>query len=159
MREHRQTAVGTSRPLLVGFVPIKLDTVVVGVAEIDDLTDTVIRRSFERDASLRDSAQGVGQFSPCRVQDGDMVQAGRAGRWRLASGAFPSVQSDVMVITPAERNTACAPWRCVISKPKHVAIERQRPFQVRHFQMNVANPDLQMKWVGLRDWLVHSMTR
>jgi hypothetical protein len=69
----------------------------------------VVGRAFERDASLRDSPQGVGQFRPCRVQDGDMGM--RQSRRTAAAGLrrFPRVQSDVMVITPAARNTACDP--------------------------------------------------
>jgi len=155
MRKHGPTAVGTARPLLPGLVPIKLDAVVVGVAEVDRFTDAVVRRAFERDASLRDSTQGVGQFRPCRVQDGDMVQASRAGRRRLASGAFPSVQSDVMVITPGGEENGLRPVALCDLKAEHVSIERQRPFQVRHFQMNVADPDLRMKWMGFHDELVH----
>ena len=59
------------------------------------------------------------------------------------------------------------PWRCLAEalgtfllvffgcdlKAEHVAIERQRPFQVGHFQMKVADPDLRMKWMGLHNWL------
>ena len=35
-------------------------------------------------------------------------------------------------------------------KAEHVAVERERPFQVGHFQMDVANPNLRMKWASGR---------
>src|SRR6185436_7101609 len=78
-----------------------------------------------------------------------------AGRRRMAAGAFPSVQSDVMMITPGGKEHGLRAVALRDLKAEHVAIERQRPFQVRHFQMNVADPDLRMKGMGLHDWLVH----
>src|SRR5688572_768298 len=99
MSEHRQSAIGTARPLLNRPVPVKLHAVSVRVAEIDGLTDAMIRRAFERNLCFKEAAHSVRQFRPCRIQDRDMVEARRPGWRRLAARALPSVQADVMVIT------------------------------------------------------------
>src|SRR6185436_15619259 len=78
-----------------------------------------------------------------------------AGRRRMAAGAFPSVRSDVMVITPGGKEHGLRAVALGDLKAEHVAIERQRALQIGHLQMNVADPDLRMKWMGLHDWLVH----
>jgi hypothetical protein len=56
------------------------------------LTYAVIRRAFQRDASQHDAAHGVGQFCPCRKQDRDVVEPGRAA-WRWLAPALSHVFS------------------------------------------------------------------
>ena len=47
--------------------------------EIDGFTDAMIRRATEGDARLQHATDCVGQFSPGGIQEGDMLQARRAG--------------------------------------------------------------------------------
>jgi len=158
MREYGQIAVRAARPLLLRFVPIKLHPVSVRGAEIDGFTDTVIRRSFERNIGFKQSSERGCQFRPRRIQDGDMVQPGRAGRRRLASGALPCVQSDVTMVTTGRQECRLRPKSLSDIKAEHVAIKCQRAVQVGHFQVNVTDPDVRADaiWAGL--WVHNRQT-
>ena len=81
-----------------------------------------------------------------------MVQAGRAGWWRLAARALPCVQADVMMITTGSHKRRLLAEALSDFKAEHVAVKGKRAFQIGHLQVNVANPDLRMKWMGLHDW-------
>ena len=72
-------AVRLLRPFLLRPVPIKLDAVVVRVAQIERLGDAVVAGAFERDLGDDQPAQRVGQQPPGRVEDRGMVKAGGAG--------------------------------------------------------------------------------
>jgi len=50
----------------------------------------------------------------------------------------------MMVIISGGKEHGLRPVALRDSKAEHVAIERQRPFQVRHFEVNVADPNLRM---------------
>ena len=68
-----------------------------------------------------------------------MIKAGRP-RWRrLPARAFPSVQPNVMVIAAGgdKRRLRAVPL-CKF-KAQQVAVKRQRPFEVGHFQMYMAD--------------------
>jgi hypothetical protein len=78
--EHPQAAVLALRPHLLGPVPIKLDAVVVGVAQVERLADAVVGGAFERDFCGDQPAERVGQKPAGRVEDG-------RGRWCPAPAA------------------------------------------------------------------------
>jgi hypothetical protein len=93
-------------------------------------------------ACRKEATQGVGQFRSSRIQDGDMVQPRRAGRRRLSSCAFPSVEADVMMITTGQQERRLRAEALRDFKAKPVAVKLQRTFQVGHFQVNVADADV-----------------
>ena len=101
--EHRERAVGGARPLLLRPVPIELDAVLVGIAQIQRLADAVIAGAVELDAGADHAMQRVRQRRAGRIQDRGVEQPGGAWRRRMAAFAFPGVQPDVMVIA-AGRN-------------------------------------------------------
>src|SRR6185437_12047686 len=89
--EHREIPGRGTRPGLAWAVPIKLDAVVVGIAQIEGFADAVIGGAVEGDARRQHAAQGVGELRPRRIKDGQMIEAGRSHGWRRAAGALPSV--------------------------------------------------------------------
>src|SRR5687768_1345273 len=94
-REHREAAVRTARPLFFRPVPIKFDAVAVPVTQVEGFADSVVGCAIERDASLLQPAQGVGQRRARGVKDGEMIKAcGSRWGWRTAP-AFPGVKADV----------------------------------------------------------------
>src|SRR6266576_5751962 len=101
----------------------------------------MIRRSFEWNLRFNEATQGVRQFRPCRIQDSNVVQAGRAGWRRLAPRALPCVQADVMMITTGRHKRRLLAEALSKFKAEHVAAKGQRAFQAGNLQMNVANPD------------------
>src|SRR5665213_2229058 len=98
MREHCQAAVRRTRPLVLRLVPIQLNPVAVGVAQVNRLTYPVVRGSVERDGRRQQSPQRVSQQSAARIENRHMKKARRARRRRRTTTAFPGVQSDVVMI-------------------------------------------------------------
>src|SRR6266566_1246267 len=117
LRAHRQSTVGSARPFFMRAVAIKFDAVPIGIAQIKRFADAVIACAVKRNLRHVQAAQRVGQFGACRIQNGEMIKAGCSMRWRTSARALPSVQTDVMMITPAETNAASSPWRCINSNP------------------------------------------
>ena len=91
LRHHRERPVGGARPLLLRAVAIELDAVLVGVAEIERFADAVIAGAVELDAGLDQPAERVGERRARRVEDGDVVEPGRAG-----GGGRPPLLSQVL---------------------------------------------------------------
>ena len=107
--EHVQAAVRLLRPHFLRPVPIKLDTIVVGVAQIKRLGDAVVAGAFERDLGDDQTAQRVGQKRPGRVQNRGMVKAGRAGRRWGAAQALPGVEADMVVVAAGRDEGGAGP--------------------------------------------------
>lgn len=144
MREHLNAVISTARPLVLRPVPVQLHPVAVRVSQVNCLAHSVIRSAFQWNPRLENAPQRIRQQGACRIQNREMIQPrGSLGR-RQSTRAFPRVQSDMMMI-PARRDKRRALAVALGQfKPKHAAIKRQRPIQVRHFQMHVANPDFRI---------------
>src|SRR5712691_2602920 len=97
-RVHRQLAVRRARPLVMGPIPVELDAVVIWISQIERFADTVIGCAVERDARVDQPPQGVTQRGTGRIQDGEVIEAGRPWRGWVATAAFPGVQPDVVMI-------------------------------------------------------------
>ena len=118
MGEHRELAVGVARPLFLGPVPIKLDAVVVGIAQIKRLADAVVGGAFERNVRPRSGgAAHRPSCAPRRIEDGEMVEAGGAERRRRAAVALPGIEPDMMMIAAGGNERSAAARRCISSKP------------------------------------------
>src|SRR5207237_6753868 len=133
-RMHRQLAVGRARPLFLRPIPVELDAVVIRVPQVERFADAVIGRAVERDAGVDQPAHRISQRGAGRIQDGKVIQAGRPRRRWVATGAFPGVQPDVVMIvaTGNERRAAAVPPREL--EAQHATVEPERT-------MGGGNPD------------------
>src|SRR6476619_3791563 len=95
-REHFKFAVSPPRPLLARAVPIKLDAVLIGIAQVKRFADAVIGRAIELHARTKQALERVGEFRARWVEDRHVIQTGCAARRRRASATFPSVEPDVV---------------------------------------------------------------
>src|ERR1700690_1118897 len=109
VREHLQAAVRPLRPLVLRPVPIKLDAIVVWVAQVKRLGDAVVAGAFERDLGDDQPAQRVGEQRTGRVENGGMVKAGGAGGRRRAAQALPGVQAQMMVVAAGRDECGAGP--------------------------------------------------
>ncbi len=118
--KHRQRPVRLARPFRFGPVPIQLDAVLVGIAQIQRLADAVIAGAVERNAGLDQAMQRIRQRGARRIQDRGVKQAGGAGRRRMAAFAFPGVEADVVVIAAGrnERRARAQPLRHLESQAR-----------------------------------------
>src|SRR5213592_958240 len=143
-REHRQPAVGSTRPLFFGAIPIKLHPVTIGIAQIECFADAVIRRALEWNPRFDETTQSVSKIRSRRIKNRQVIKAGCAWRRRRSTRTFPSVQANVMVIVTGGKKRCLRAVTLREFKTKDIPVKRDRPFQVGHFQMDVANPDLRM---------------
>ena len=98
MGVHGEAAVGCTGPVGFGAVPVKFYAVEVGVVEVEGFGDAVIGGAVEGDVGGEEAAECVGQGGAGWVEYGQVVEAGGAGRWRLAAEGFPGVETDVVVV-------------------------------------------------------------
>src|SRR2546426_4308641 len=100
-REHRQFAIPGAGPPFPRPIPVELDTVFVGISQIERLAHAVIGGAVERDAGIDQPAQRVGQCGTGGIENSQMVETSRSRRWWMAARAFPCVQPDVVMILAA----------------------------------------------------------
>src|SRR5437868_5686440 len=79
--EHVKRAVGMARPFLAWAVPGELESVVVGVTQVEGLVGAMVAGAVERDPRRDQTTKRVGERGPRRVKDGGMIEARRPGGW------------------------------------------------------------------------------
>ena len=139
LRHHGERAVGGAGPLVLGLVPVKLDAVLVGIAQIERLADAVVAGAVELQAGIDHPLERVGKVTPRRVQERRVEQAGGAGRRRPAAGALPGVQSDMVVVAAGRQERRLPPVELLHLEPEHPGIEADRPVDVGHLQVDMAD--------------------
>src|SRR4051794_14002364 len=131
-REHRQRAIGIARPLLLGPVAIKLNPVLVRIAQVERFTDAVIAGSIESNARCHHAMQRIGEGWSRRIKDGGVKQPSCSRRRGSAAFAFPGVESDVMVISARGNEGRARTHALHQFKPQHSAVKSQRSIEVSH---------------------------
>src|SRR6202167_2409413 len=136
---HGKLSVGRARPDFAGPVPVKLDAVFIGIAQIECFADALIGSAVERTFGFDQPAQRIAQSGPRRVKDREMIKAGRSLWRRRPTAAFPGAEPNVMMIT-AGRNKCRLPAEPLRQlEAEDAGIEGQRPVDIGHLQMDVTN--------------------
>ena len=68
-----------------------------------------------------------------------MEKAGAAWRRRLAIGALPGVESNVVMIAARGEKGAAAPIPLRQLKAEHITVKRNRALEVRDFEMDMSD--------------------
>src|SRR4051812_24723156 len=71
-REHRLFTVRSARPRFAGPVPVKLDAVLVGIAQINRFADAVIAGPLKGNVCRGQSSQGISQGGAGWVKNSEM---------------------------------------------------------------------------------------
>src|SRR4029079_15217122 len=120
-------------------VPSQLYAVTVRITQIECLADPVVACGFEANASIDQPSQCVRQCCPRRIADSNMVEP-RGMRWRGGvTFAFPSVQSDVVVIIACRKECSFMSIALHQIKAEHATIESDGAIKVFNFQVNVSD--------------------
>ena len=82
-RHHRQVTLSRPWPLLEWKVPVKLNSVIVRIAQVERVADSVIGRALKRNPRLNQSVQGIRQFRPGGIENRKMVESRRPPCRRL----------------------------------------------------------------------------
>lgn len=138
-RIHCQLAFRISGPLLLRTVPVELNTVAVGIAQIEGFADTVVGCSIELYSGAQQAFKGVAQLCLRGVDNGEMIQPGCASRRRISVFALPGVQTDVVVISASGEEGCGVAHALRDVEPEDAVIEGKRAIHVGHLQVNVAH--------------------
>ena len=144
MRKHVQCSIRSARPRIARPIPVKLDAVFVGIAQVKRFAHAVIRGAIEGNAGPLHAHQRIGQFRPRGIKNRG-VKKPRASRWRRRTAqAFPRIQAEVMMI-PASRNKRRASTEALRQlEAKDATIKCQRALQVGDLEMHMADPHVRM---------------
>ena len=129
-RKHFNSAIDSPRPLVARPVPVKLDPVFIGIAQIERFAHAVVRRAIELNTCAEKTLERVGEFRARRVEDRHVIQPGCPVRRRRASAALPRIEPDVMVIATGRDECRLASVALRQLEAEDTAIKSQRAFEV-----------------------------
>src|SRR4051812_39838228 len=138
-RVHRELAFSIAGPLRLGTVTIKLDSVFVGIAKIERFAHAVIGCAVQLDTRLNDAAQRIAESGAGGIENRQVVQA--RGSWcgRPSTFALPSVEADVVVVTPSGDERCGVAHALHDLEPEHAAIEIESALKICDLEVHVAN--------------------
>ena len=141
-------------PLVSGAVPVELDAVLVGVAEVEGFADAVVGGAVEGDAGGDEAAEGVGEVGAGGVEDGEVVEAGGAGRGRLAAEALPGVEADVVVVAAGGEEGGGVADALGDLEAEDAVVEGEGAVEVGDLEVDVADAGLRVDggW-ALMEWM------
>ena len=146
---HLERAIGAPRPVPLWTIPVELDTIPIGIAQIEGFADAVVAGAFEWNACLIEPKERLAERRAIRIPDREVIQTGRSSCGRLAAAALPCVETDVMVIAAGAEKRRAAPHPLGDVESEDPLVEGQRAIEIRDFQVHVADID---PWV---DGIVH----
>lgn len=91
----------------------------------------MIARAVQRYPRLKQAAQRIRESGAGWIQDREVVKTGRFGRGSGTAGAFPCVQSDVMMIATRSDESGLRAVTLREFKAQDAAIKRKSALQVR----------------------------
>lgn len=123
-------------------IPVELDAVVIGVAQVESFADAVVRSAFERDAGALETSKGVSEIGACGIENRRVIETGRTRRrWRTTE-AFPSIQPDVMMIASSGNEGGGGSVADSEFEAKDAAVEFESAFEIRDLEVNVTDAGL-----------------
>ena len=96
--DHFEDVIFVEVPFFFGSVPVKLDTVAVGVIHVNGLANAVVSGAVELVAVCVDAVDGLAEGGASGVDKGDVEETGVARRWGRAVLALPGIEAEVVVI-------------------------------------------------------------
>ena len=120
---HRDRTIGIVRPFLFRTIPVKLQPVLIGIAEVKRFAHPVITSAIERNPRREQAPERVAEPRSIGIKNSNVKQTGAAGRrWRTAE-TFPRVKSDMMMISSGRNKRCACPPALHQLKPEHAAIK------------------------------------
>lgn len=154
---HDQLAGSVDGPVGAGAIPVELDTVLVGVAEVECFTDAVVGCTVELNAGSEQATEGVAEGCARGIDDGEVIEPRGAGRGGLAAETFPGVEADMMVIAAGGEEGSGIAHALGDVEAEDTVIEGQGAVEVGNAEMDVTHADAGMNGFGyLVDIVRHS---
>ena len=114
------------------------------------------------DAVVEQPPDGAAELGAVGVDEGDVVEAGVAGRRRTGAGALPRVDPDVVVVVAGGEEGGVEAALAAVGRhaePEGVAIERQRAVEVGDPEVDVADADGRVDGFGVHAGSVPAIVR
>jgi hypothetical protein len=128
-RRHLDLVAGPA-PLLARAVAVELDSVALGVAQVERLADQVVGRPGEAPARVGHAAQRAREVGPARHEQREVEEAGGASRTRRRVGRRQ--QLDQRLALEAHRDDAVIAVE--LAQPDNALVEGRERRLVRHAQ-------------------------
>ena len=80
LRNHGQVTLSPAWPLLGRKVPVKLNSVIIRIAQVERVADAVIRSTLQRNLRLNQPVQGIREFRPRWIENRMMIKPSHARR-------------------------------------------------------------------------------
>ncbi len=104
----------------------------------------MIGGAVEVDARFEQAAEGVGERGTAGIEDGGVIEAGRARRGRVPAGAFPGVQAKVVVIAAGGDESGLDAMALHELETEDTAVKGEGAVEVGDFQVDVTDADTGM---------------
>ena len=109
----------------------------------------MIGRPLERDSRSQYAVHRFRKGFAIGEAHSDVVEPGRAGRWRRATLGLPGVEPDVVVIAAGGDERRLVAHPSLLLEAEHVTPEAERAVEVGHLQMDMADVE---SGVDRRSW-------
>src|SRR5438309_5166332 len=126
-------------PLVLRPVPCQLEPIAVGVAQVERFVRAVVVDAVEGPTGFGQASQRVTEVGARRIEDRDVVQAGRAGGRGRPALRLPRVEAQVVVISTRGQEQRIGHAKNHI-EAKDADVEGVDPVDVCRLEMNVADP-------------------
>jgi hypothetical protein len=136
---HRQFAVGIAGPVGLIAVAVQLHAIAIGVTQIDGLADTMVGGPVNGDACGNHAGKGSPQRGAVRIQKRGVIQAGMAGGWGGATGAFPSVQANVVVVIACGKEGGLVAVMLLDAKAKDAGIKGDGAVKIGDLEVDMTD--------------------
>jgi hypothetical protein len=120
---------------------IEFHAVSIRVPEIEGFAHTMIGRAIEGNAGGEETAQSIGEGQAVRIEDGGVIESGRAFRRGFASHTFPGIQAEVVVVTSGGKKSGLGTEALGHLEAEDIPPEDQGTLQIRDLEMDMTNPD------------------
>src|SRR5690606_6759179 len=125
-------------------IPIKFDTISVGIVEEERFGNTVVGRTCERISDVDQSFEYTSQVFSFRIQNRGVEQSGRCASCGRLAFAEPRVESDVVMIPSSRYKRRLRTVHLHQLEAEDAAVEIKRTLKVGDFQVDMA--DSRSRW-------------
>jgi hypothetical protein len=109
----------------------------------------VIRSSIQRNSGRGKAAKRIGQQTSLRIENRKMVKSGESVRGRTSTFAFPSIQTNVMVVSAGTYKRRFISYSSHEFETENATVKIQGAIEIRNFEVHVPDPHT---WVDGRSY-------
>ncbi len=113
----------------------------------------MVGRSLQGDICPHEPTQGISQIRACRIENGEVVQTRSAMSGRMATGTFPRVQPNVMMVAAGREKGRLISKSLHEEKPRNIPIKTDGAIEIGDLEVDVA--DAGSRGNGVGGLLVH----